>query len=209
TPLRASKNTVPQILAAAVLGSLALAILVSFLLDKVDQRFRYPEQAKDDLGLDILGAVPRLRSAPKGVADHEEATHVLESFRTIRLNVRQALDDSGPVVVTISSPSASDGKSLVASNLAVSFAEAGHRVLLIDGDIRRGSLHASFAAPQRPGLADVLSGAAGRKDALRPTAHRNLTLMPCGKRNRQAPELLASAAMVELLQQLRASYDVI
>jgi succinoglycan biosynthesis transport protein ExoP len=209
TPLKPSKNTVPQILAAAVLGSLAVAILLAFMIDKVDQRFRYPEQAKDDLGLDILGAVPRLRSATKGVADEEEANHVLEAFRTIRLNVRQALEDQGPIVLTISSPSAGDGKSLTASNLAVSFAEAGHRVLLIDGDIRRGSLHAAFAAPQRPGLADVLGGAAARKDALRPTSHRNLTLMPCGKRIRQAPELLASPAMSELLQQLRASYDVI
>ncbi|HEX5581002.1 MAG TPA: Wzz/FepE/Etk N-terminal domain-containing protein [Gemmatimonadaceae bacterium] len=194
-PLRPSKNTMPQILAAAVLGSLALALVAAFLIDRLDQRFRYPEQAKDDLGLDILGAVPRLRSASTGVADEEEANHVLEAFRTIRLNVRQALDEHGPLVFAVSSPAAGDGKSLVASNLAVSFAEAGHRVLLIDGDIRRGSLHAAFAAPHR--------------DALRPTSHRNLTLMPCGKRLRQAPELLASAALPELLEQLRGTYDVI
>ncbi|HEY0971423.1 MAG TPA: polysaccharide biosynthesis tyrosine autokinase [Gemmatimonadales bacterium] len=208
-PLRPSKNTLPQILAAAVLGSLALALAAAFLIDWLDQRFRYPEQAKDELGLDILGAVPRLRSAARGEADDEEAAHVLESFRTIRLNVRQAMEGHGPLVFTVSSPAAGDGKSLVASNLAVSFAEAGYRVLLIDGDIRRGSLHAAFATQQRPGLSDVLSGAAPRQEALRATSHRNLTLMPCGKRIRQAPELLSSAALPELLQQLRGTYDVI
>ena len=209
TPLRPSKNTVPQILAAAVLGGLALGVLLAVLIDRVDQRFRYPEQAKDELGLDVLGAVPRLRSAARGREDGEEAQQVLEAFRIIRLNVRHALDDRSAIQLSVSSPAAGDGKSLVASNLAVSFAEAGHRVLLVDGDIRRGALHAAFAVPQRPGLADVLSGAASRQEALRQTSHQNLTVMACGRRSRQAPELLASAAMTELLQQLRSSYDVI
>lgn len=208
-PLRPSKNTVPQILAAAVLGGLALGLLLAFLMDKLDQRFRYPEQAKDELGLDILGAVPRLRAAAQGREDEEESQQVLESFRIVRLNVRHALDDRGPIRLAVSSPAAGDGKSLVASNLAVSFAEAGHSVLLVDGDIRRGALHTAFGVPQRPGLADVLAGGAARGEALRQTAHRNLTLLPCGRRSRQAPELLSSAGMSELLQQFQASYDVI
>ncbi len=208
-PLRPSKNTVPQILAAAVLGGLAVGLLLAFLADKLDQRFRYPEQAKDELGLDILGAVPRLRSASRGKEDDEESQQVLESFRIVRLNVRHSLDERGPIRLTVSSPAAGDGKSLVASNLAVSFAEAGHNVVLIDGDIRRGSLHTAFGVPQRPGLADVLAGGAARADALRQTSHRNLTVIPCGRRSRQAPELLSSAAMSELIQQLQSNYDVI
>jgi capsular exopolysaccharide synthesis family protein len=208
-PHKPTKNTVPQILAAAVLGGLAVGLLLAFLADKLDQRFRYPEQAKDELGLDILGAVPRLRAAARGQEDEEEAQQVLESFRIVRLNVRHALDERGPIRLSVSSPAAGDGKSLVASNLAVSFAEAGHQVLLVDGDIRRGSLHSAFGVPQRPGLADILAGGAARADALRATSHRNLTILPCGRRSRQAPELLSSAGMSELLQQLQATYDVI
>jgi capsular exopolysaccharide synthesis family protein len=204
-----TSNTVPQILAIGVLGGLALGILLALLIDRMDQRYRYPEQAKDDLGLDILGAVPRLRSVNRGREDPDESTQVLEAFRLLRMNVRHAIDAAEPVALTVSSAAASDGKSLVASNLAVSFAEAGHRVLLIDGDIRRGALHAAFDVEARPGLSEVLTGAASRHDALRQTSQRNLTLLPCGKRNRQAPELLASAAMVELLAQLRPTFDVI
>jgi Mrp family chromosome partitioning ATPase len=63
--------------------------------------------------------------------------------------------------------------------------------------------------PQLPGLADVLAGNASRKEAVRPTQHRNLSLLPCGARSRQAPELLDSAAMTELLAQARALYDVV
>ena len=208
-PGKPVNNTVPQILGGAVLGGLVLGLLLAFLIDRVDQRFRYPEQAKNDLGLDVLGTVPRLRSAKRGVSDPEEAAQVLESFRLIRLNVRQAAEDATSLALTVSSATAGDGKSLVASNLAVSFAEAGHRVLLVDGDIRRGALHEAFGVAQRPGLADVLAGNATRKDAVRSTQHRNLSLLPCGSRSRQAPELLDSAAMTELLAQTRALYDVV
>ena len=176
----------------------------------MDQRFRYPEQAKDDLGLDILGAVPKLVAAKRGRDDPEEAMRVLESFRLIRLNVRNALDEPETLALTVSSPAASDGKSLVSSNLAISFAEAGYRTILIDGDIRRGALHVSFNLPQRPGLSELLNGAATRKDVLHQTTlHRNLSVITCGKRTRQAPELLSSQTMAELLGQLRQQYDVV
>ena len=206
-PTSPSANTVPQILMIAVLGGLGLGILLALLIDRIDQRFRYPEQAKDDLGLDIVGAVPRLRAMPKGEHDPDEGAQVLESFRQLRVNLRHAVQ--GPLAVTVSSAAAGDGKSLVASNLAVSFALAGHRVLLVDGDIRRGALHTSFGLAQRPGLSDVLAGEATREDALRSTQHPNLMLLPCGNRSRRAPELLASAAMADLLAQLRGTFDVI
>lgn len=206
-PVDPTANTVPQILLVAVLGGLGLGILLALLIDRLDQRFRYPEQAKDDLGLDIVGAVPHLRAMPKGEHDAEEGAQVLESFRQLRVNLRHSVQ--GPLAVTVSSAAAGDGKSLVASNLAVSFALAGHRVLLVDGDIRRGALHASFGLPQRPGLSDVLAGDADHAETLRPTQHPNLTLLPCGVRSRRAPELLASSAMTDLLAQLRGSFDVI
>lgn len=209
-PLLPSGNQTWQILLAAVLGSLGLGIVLAFLIDRMDQRFRYPEQAKDDLGLDILGAVPRLVAAKKGREDPEESMRVLEAFRLIRLNVRNALDEPESLALAVSSPAAGDGKSLVSSNLAISFAEAGYRTLLIDGDIRRGALHVSFELPQRPGLSELLGGAASRADVIRQTAvHRNLSVISCGKRTRQAPELLSSATMTELLAQVRQQYDVV
>lgn len=208
-PLRPSANTTPQILLVAVLGSLALAIVIAVLVDRVDSRFRYPDQAKNDLGLDILGAVPSLKSARKGRQDPEEAAQVVEAFRLVRLNIRHAIDGANPLMLTVSSPQASDGKSLVAANLALSFAEAGYRTLLVDGDIRRGSLHTAFDVPQKPGLADYLLGDSQRKDVLCSTSHPNLTVVPCGRRSRQGPELLASAQMTSMLASLRSAYEVI
>ncbi|HEX3157821.1 MAG TPA: polysaccharide biosynthesis tyrosine autokinase [Gemmatimonadaceae bacterium] len=208
-PLRPSTNTTPQIMLIAILGSLGLAIVIALLVDRVDNRFRYPEQAKNELGLDLLGAVPVLTSARKGRQDPEEAAQVVESFRLVRLNIRHAIEGAGPVMLTVSSPQAADGKSLVASNLALSFAEAGYRTLLIDGDIRRGALHSAFGISQKPGLADYLLGQAERKDVLCATSHPNLTVVPCGRRSKQGPELLASAQMEGMLTAMRATHEVI
>ena len=83
-------------------------------------------------------------------------TQAVESFRTLRLAVRYNFPADTPVVVGISSPSAGDGKSLVASNLALSFASSGHRTLLVDGDVRRGALHTTFGMPVTPGLVEYL-----------------------------------------------------
>jgi capsular exopolysaccharide synthesis family protein len=207
-PLEPSSNTAPVLIAGAILGSIALSILVALILDHTDRRIRYPEQAVNDLGLTVLGAVPDLRRRLSGEEDPEETAQVVEAFRSIRLNVRHAFD-VGPIMVTISSPGAGEGKSLVASNLALSFAEAGYRTVLVDGDTRRGQLHTSFGVPQRPGLIDLLAGAASDDDIVVPTTHDNLALIPCGARRRQGPELLSSVAMEQLVARLKREYDVI
>lgn len=202
-------NTVPMIILAGLAIGLGLGIVVALVVDRMDRRFRYPEQAKDDLGLDVLGTVPELRASSKGRTDPEEALQVVESFRLLRLNVTHTLGAELPLALTVSSPMAGDGKSLVSSNLALSFAEAGHRVVLVDGDIRRGVLHESFGVSQKPGLLEFLMGRATRAEILRETSHPNLTLIPCGTRSRKGPELLSSAQFPTLLASLRAAYDVI
>jgi capsular exopolysaccharide synthesis family protein len=112
-------------------------------------------------------------------------------------------------MLTVSSPEPGDGKSLVSSNLALSFAEAGYRTLLIDGDIRRGELHRMFNTDRRPGLLDCLRGEATLEEIPRATTHNNLTLIPCGTRHHHGPELLGSAAMRDLMATLKARYNVI
>jgi tyrosine-protein kinase Etk/Wzc len=133
----------------------------------------------------------------------------VEAFRGLRLGIRNALPDEGPVSIAITSPGPGDGKSLISSNLALAFAEAGYRTLLIDGDIRRGQLHSTFAVPQRPGFVDHLSGDVALEDAIRETAHANLFLIPCGSRRHRGPELLASDGTARLIRSLRSRFDAI
>lgn len=207
-PLIPTRNTAPMLIMGAVAAALALGALLAILLDQVDKRFRYPEQVTDDLGLFVLGVVPVIGSKGKRRAD--QAAQVVEAFRTIRMNVRYAADPARPLAMTITSPGPNDGKSLISSNLALSFAESGLRTLLIDGDIRRGELGKTFGAPARPGLVEYLEGTALIAEVLKPVAsHPNLTLLPAGARRRRAPELLSTPRLSQLIYQMGNEYDVV
>ncbi len=207
-PLKPTSNTAPKIILMAFAASLGLAVALALLLDQLDKRFRYPEQVSQELGLPILGAVPALRRGSRRQLNSEEASQVVEAFRTVRLNVAHSYG-AGPILLTVSSPGPGDGKSLVSSNLALSFAEAGYRTLLVDGDIRRGELHRMFAIDRRPGLLDYLMGDAGIDDLVRQSGHEGLSIIPCGTRRQQGPELLGSAAMGQLMGEMKSRYNAI
>ena len=208
-PVAPTKNTAPTILLLALVVSFGASIGLALLLDHTDPRLRYPEQVTRELGLSILGAVPTIKRSRAGDPDPEEAAQVIESFRTIRMAITNQYDASGSAMLTVSSPGAGDGKSLVCSNLALSFAEAGYRTVLVDGDTRRGQLHAMFGANRRPGLLDLLGGDAPFEAVLRSTTHERLTLIPCGTRRHRGPELLHSQAMSQFIAELRRRYDVV
>jgi len=176
-------------------------------MDRLDKRLRYVQQIGERLGLGIIGAVPH--AAQKAKTDPAVVAQLLESFRSLRLNLCYAATQTRPLMFTVTSANASEGKSLVSANLALSFAEGGFRTLLIDGDLRRGSLHTTFATERRPGLVDVLIGNIGLGDALRSTSHPKLSLLPRGSRLATAPELLVSEAFHRMVAGLGADYDVV
>lgn len=207
-PVEPQRNKAKFILILGTLGSLGLALALAFLLDLTDRRFRYSNQVTTELGLSILGAIPEIRRAKGGTAAAEEASQVIEAFRSIRLNMMHVVGN-GQVCFTVSSPMPGDGKSLVSSNLALSFAEAGMRTLLVDGDTRRGELHRMFGRERRPGLLDHLADGVPLDQILGGTSHPRLTLITGGSRHRNGPELLGSIKMREMLAQLRERYDVV
>lgn len=196
-----------KIIGLAVMASFGAAIVLVLLLDFTDRRFRYPQQATDELGLDILGVVPRLEKGRNASSRTEQAWQVTEAFRTVRMSVSQA-KDGGPLLLTVTSPSSGDGKSFVCSNLALSFVSAGYETLLIDGDVRRGTLHQIFSLKTQPGLTDYLSADATLPEVLR-TTESGLTVIASGSRGERAPELLASKRMVDLMATLGTRFDVI
>jgi polysaccharide biosynthesis transport protein len=207
-PSAPTRNTKPRIMLMALFGGLGLGLALAILFDRLDRRLRYPEQATEELGLPIIGTVPRVPATTRDV-DDESSAQVVEAFRTIRLNILTLFDPSAPVVFTITSPGAGEGKSLISSNLAMSFAESGRRTLLVDGDIRRGQLHATFGIHQAPGVLDYLTGNASLEEVLQTTDYENLTVVSCGARRHRGPELLASERMPQFLNSLRPHFDII
>ena len=209
-PLFPTRNTAPRLMLLAFAGSVGFALGLAVLLDRIDRRFRYPEQATSELGLNVMAAVPTLGRRRRKKAAAEQAAQVVESFRTLRLAVSSSIGmNRGPLTLTISSPCPGDGKTLVSSNLALAFAQAGYRTLLVDGDIRRGTLHTVFDGERLPGLVECLRGDAHVDGALQPTSHPNLQLLASGARMRQGPEYLASRALLDLFADLRGRFDVI
>ena len=199
-------NSRPRVIALGVLASLALAVTLALVLDRLDPRFRYPSQIYKDLGIEILGVVPTMDAGANNVRG---AAHIIESFRSIRLALANSFVEVGVPMVTVSSPGPEDGKSLVCANLSISFASGGYRTLLVDGDIRRGDLHSTLGVPRVPGLTDVLSGTASTLDAIRATNAERLWVLPSGSRRTSAPELLTSQHLLEVVGELRNRFDVV
>jgi tyrosine-protein kinase Etk/Wzc len=208
-PSRPSRNSAPRIILMAFFGSLAAGLGLAILLDQFDKRFRYPEQVTHELGLSILGAIPALSKTSRKDMKSEETSHVIEAFRTIRLNLAHSYGAAGPVLLTVSSPGPAEGKSFVCSNLALSFAEAGYRTLLVDGDIRRGELHRIFGIDRRPGLVDYLVGSQQLDEILHASPHKGLWVIPCGSRRHQGPELLGSENMSRFMGEIKSRFHVI
>jgi tyrosine-protein kinase Etk/Wzc len=204
------KDTSIRMVLMGVVGSLGAAVMLALILDKIDRRVRYPEQVSTEMGLPILGAIPRVRSRTNGRAlDGKETMPVVEALRGVRLGLIHAHGVAGPLVVTITSPGPGEGKSFVASNLALAFADAGHRTILIDGDVRRGELHRALGATRKPGLTDYLNGQSEPERVQQHTRYDRLTFIGGGTRTHHGPELLASGRMQQLLLGLRGSFDVI
>jgi succinoglycan biosynthesis transport protein ExoP len=208
-PTAPSSNEAPRYMLLSALASLGLALALALILDRFDPRFRYPEQATRDLGLLIAGTVPRFKANRRGEFQLAAMSQAVESYRTLRLALLYDFPDGTPIVLAVSSPSTGDGKSLVSSNLGLAFASAGSRTLLIDGDVRRGTLHSTFDTTVTPGLVDYLHGQASADSIVRSTASENLFLIPRGTRRIRAPELLVSELMNSLVNAMRLQFDVV
>ena len=208
-PVRPTKKTTATvIILMAILAGLGAAGGLALLLDKLDGKFRYAHQAVSELGLVIAGAVPRIPKRGVGTTNPEQVVQFLESFRALRLHIAHtARGDRLRLAVT--SAASGDGKSLVSSNLALSYSEAGLRTVLVDADTRRGSLHKTFGLKGKGGLTEYMLGKIPESRLLKETSHKNLSFISCGQRNGINPELLASPKLKGLIDQLAQQFDVV
>jgi capsular exopolysaccharide synthesis family protein len=197
------------LLAVAIMGGLGAGVALAIVLELLDKRVRYPEQISNGMRLAILGAIPDLATRRLGFGSAPDRTELLEALRSIRLNMAHAHGAAGPVMITILSPGSGDGKTFLCSNVASNFAELGLRVLVVDGDTRRGTLHRVLEVERKPGLTDYLNRSATIEGVIRTTAVPGLDIIPCGTRAASAPELLSSPRMGDLLAEFRSRYDVV
>jgi capsular exopolysaccharide synthesis family protein len=208
-PSLPTKDTSARLLLMAFLGSLGLGSAGALLLDRADSRFRYPDQVSQELGLTILGAVPHKKGTADGMERTTDDAPLLEALRAIRLNLVYAYGTAGPMVFTVTSPGRSEGKTFLTAQLARVFADSGQRTLVVEGDLRKGVLHRRLSVSRRPGLSDYLRGDTAVDQIVQKTKFAQLHVITGGTRFHDAPELLGTQAMVQLLATLRSRYDVI
>jgi succinoglycan biosynthesis transport protein ExoP len=188
-----------------------------------DKSFRSPAEIRRRLGLPVIGHIPQIRidtpadvNAPGGLdpvlaAALRPKSVEAEAYRGLRTQLYFSTQGRGHQVVQVTSPNPGDGKSTLAANLAVSIAQSGKRVVLIDCDFRKPRVHKIFDLPStgEVGLAGVIAGEAPIQAAVRPSGLPNLDLLPCGPRPANPAELLTSPQFQHALDEVRKAYDFV
>ena len=132
-----------------------------------------------------------------------------EAFRTIRTNVLFSSAQEGSRTIVVTSTGPGEGKTTVASNLAIGFAQAGQRVILIDADMRRPRVHEVFGHAQEPGLSNLMVGNAKASQSVQKTGVPGLWVLPAGHLPPNPAELLGSQRFRDFLVSLHAHFDLI
>lgn len=218
-------NIPRNLLFAAVLG-LASGIGLALLLEGLDNTVRTTEQAQMISGIASLGMIPLgSKSAREGpnpkrlvIASSKEAVELVtqvrpqsqmaESYRALRTSLLLSNLGAPPKVIMVTSALPQEGKTTTSINTAVVLAQKGVRVLLIDADLRRPSIHKTLGMGPRSGLSNVLTGSATMDQAItRSTILPNLFVLPAGSPPPNPAEILASSNMRDVLNELREQYD--
>jgi polysaccharide biosynthesis transport protein len=237
-PYRKSGLPRPVEMGLGLFFGLALATAAAVLAEMTNRKVRRPEELQESLGTLELGIIPRIaqlgthtgfiRQLPQGGANEivfspsGALSQEAEAFRMLRMSLAFSWGER-PCTLVVTSAAPQEGKTLIATNLAATFARGGADVLLVDCDIHRPRLHKVFQVPRSPGLMDLLRtqetevhqetarrvALTQRLTAVRRTSIERLWLLPCGVNAVNTPELLEPATLQGLLSQLKTEYDVI
>jgi capsular exopolysaccharide synthesis family protein len=220
------RATPPRVAASPILAlnlgiglvvGLLFGLALAFAVESMDNTIKNPEAAEALIGAPLLGVLPMLSQAKRhAIADAPErdlavfkdpTSVAAEACRSIRTNMLFISAQKEFSLFSVTSPGPQDGKTTVAINLAVTMAQAGGRVLLIDVDMRKPRIHKSFGLKSDKGISSVLAGDVQLKDAICKSEVPNLDVLPCGPMPPNPAELLHTERFRQILAQCRSSYD--
>jgi succinoglycan biosynthesis transport protein ExoP len=224
-PTEPTEPNVPRNLAFALALGLTTGVGLAFLLEGIDNTVRTPEQAQAISALPSLGMIPlgsktteatvrqRLtvassREAVELVTQARPQSQMAESYRALRTSLLLTSLGAPPKVILVTSALPQEGKTTTSINTAIVLAQKGTRVLLIDADLRRPSIHKTLGMGPKTGLSNVLTGSATLQQAVvRSALVPTLFILPAGTPPPNPAELLASSNMKDILAELREQYD--
>ena len=198
----------------ALMGGFVLGLFAAVIVEFIDQTVRTQEDVENKLGLPFLGVVPMTPYGKKQTAySHlqlQEHSLIAESIRNLRTMIDFAIVGQKSKSFMVTSTVQGEGKSYVCTNIAVAIAQAGEKVLLVDGDLRRSNLHRNFRVSNTKGLSDFLAGGRNTddlKNLIQPTDVENLTILTCGPRPPNPAELLNTPRLSAFLAWAGEYYD--
>lgn len=185
---------------------------LAWLRELLDHRLKSVDEISEVVQLPVFGVVPQSSaSADRALAGQlvlqAPRSSVAEAIRTLRTALHFGMAGEDVKVLAITSPMPGDGKTTIASNLALAMAQADQRVLLIDADLRKPSQHTIFDLSTEKGLATVLSARMPVGDAIVRLRESSLEVLPCGPLPANPVELLNNGYFAELLESLKTRYD--
>jgi polysaccharide biosynthesis transport protein len=201
---------VPLNLAIALVVGLFLGSALAFVRDYFDDSVKSKETVENVTGVGTLGLIPKVGSGDELVTVLHPSAPAAEAFRLLRTSVKFLGIERQVRVVQVTSPSPGEGKTMVAANLAVAFAQAGDRVVLVGGDLRLPRMEEMLDVPLTPGLTAVLIGDVTLPQAMQTAAGvPNLSVLPAGYPPPNPSELLSGERARRLIDVLGQTYDVV
>jgi succinoglycan biosynthesis transport protein ExoP len=197
-------------LAIALMLGLMFGGAAAFAREHLDDTFKSPEDVEESLGVPLLGIIPLVEAIDNPKALFEDPrSPASEAYRSLRTALQFSTSGGVPKSLLVTSSRAAEGKSTTALTLARNFAQLGLRVLLVDADLRKPSLHRYLGLDQNVGLTNFLAGSTMPPEALQRTDMAGLTAMSSGPLPPNPAELLAGPKMLSLLTIAAQKYDLV
>ena len=214
-PENPSNNTLTRDIVLAVVVAVAIVGGFAFVKFYLDDTVKHSDDVEKNLGMSTAGSVLKgdskiKKSSDELIVERYPKAIISENIKSLRTNLQFTSVDRDLETILVTSTNAGEGKSFISSNLAVSFAQAGARVLLVDCDLRKGRLHKIFGLTNTEGLSNLLaSDLRGLSKYIRPTKTNNLDVITCGTYPPNPSELLASQKNKRLIKILQEHYDIV
>jgi capsular exopolysaccharide synthesis family protein len=216
-PIRPFKPSLTKNLAIAMAFGLFGGVMLAFVFEMLDDTVKTSEDVEKRVGAPVLGIVPL--AVPRDGEPEKEALGLLafkdpkspmaEAVRSLRASLIFATSEGAPKVMHFTSSGPGEGKTTTATSTAITFAQSGRKVLLIDADLRDPSLHRTFSLPNVQGLTNYLAGDATPAEIARPTQMTGLFTVTSGPLPPNPVELLSSAKMLDLLNLAAERFDFV